>query len=96
MNSDSDFVQWGDGEEFDTDISYLFLACNHCMCSKSRLNHWLSKFFLLHKYAKSIAVGCIKKGSPPCSDLVFFNKKCNPLSMFSYEKEARKEAKNLF
>ena len=55
------FVQWGEGEEFDTDISYLFLACNHCMCSKSRLNHWLSKFFLLHKYAKSIAVGCIKK-----------------------------------
>ena len=35
-----------------------------------------------------------KKGSP----ILVFNKKCNmnPLSMFSHEKEACKEAKNLF
>ena len=85
-------VQWASGwetQEFDTNITYFFMQPLF-LCSKSRLNH------LMSKYAKSIAVGCIKKGSPPCSYLVFFNKKCNPLSMFSYEKEARKEAKNLF
>ena len=50
-------VQWASGwetQEFDTNITYFFMQPLF-LCSKSRLNH------LMSKYAKSIAVGCIKK-----------------------------------